>query len=105
MQAEAAHEPGVTLAGVTLAALAQRHGQPRPAIGAAAPAVDLAQLLSELGTLAGTGARRGRAPAVVAAARHAEGRAQITNAVLRLQRFHAREALPFGSARMPKAFF
>src|SRR5258708_1400568 len=105
-QAKGVHESRDPLGGVPLAAPPQRDRQPRTAIGAAALPMQFAQFCRELGILAGTGARGHGAHAVVAAARDAEGRAQVPDPVsLLLQRLHARVALPDGSARIPKAFF
>ena len=63
------------------------------------------QLLAEQGILAHARTGLPGAPAVVAATRHAKGRAQVSYPVTAFQRSHAREAFGEGSARMPKAFF
>ena len=73
-EAMGAHQPGHPLRRAALAALAQRAGESRPAIGAAALLVDLPQVLSKLGILADAGARPRGTPAVIAAARDAQRR-------------------------------
>lgn len=100
------HEPPDPLGRMPAACPAQRYAQQRRAsISATALRVQCAQLLGDEGILAHPCARLGRAPAVIAAARHAKGPTQAPDPILPGQPPRSREALGDGSARMPNAFF
>lgn len=71
----------------------------------AALGVRLAEVPAQLGIGAGPRAGRAAFPRVIAAARHAEGGAQIGRGMVRLQGFHAGEPFGPGSTRMPSVFF
>jgi hypothetical protein len=99
------HEPRDPLGRGPLPALTQRGVESGPSVGLTALRVHGFELNEQPGILAR--ARRGprRPPAVVTAARDAEGPAQLDDGVTILQGLHEHEALLGGSARMPMAFF
>jgi hypothetical protein len=104
-QTALAHEPRDTLAREPFPALAQRRQESRAPVGLAALRVDGFEFDDQPGILARARRGLGLAPAVVTAARDAEGPAQLDDGVTILQGLHEREAFPDGSARMPMAFF